>query len=86
MTAKKWRKKPVVIEAVKWRGDNVEEVLVFTHGKAIWNGSFGSMTIPTLEGYMRASMGDYIIKGVSGEFYPCKPDIFHATYEAVEGD
>ncbi|MGZ1491505.1 hypothetical protein [Brevibacterium sediminis] len=44
----------------------------------------GSLMIRTMEGDMRASLGDYIIKGVQGEFYPCKPDIFHATYEEVE--
>lgn len=81
---KRYRKKPVVIEAVKWTGDNIDEVRKFcpvvVYG-AIRAGRF-DLTIPTLEGKHNALVGDYIIRGVKGEFYPCKPDIFEQTYEA----
>jgi hypothetical protein len=88
--AARFRKKPVVIEAELFDGsmasaDSIEK----------WSGGITSanvlddlttlvIDIPTLEGTMRAVAGDFIIRGVQGEFYPCKPDIFHATYEYVE--
>ena len=78
---KKYVKKPVTIEAVKWTGDNFEEIESFTNTKAFIK--CGQLIIPTLEGTHIASIGDYIIKGVKGEFYPCKPDIFAETYEEV---
>ncbi|MDP3766990.1 MAG: hypothetical protein Q8S13_03165 [Dehalococcoidia bacterium] len=83
----KYRKKPVVIEAVQWDGQSGT-------ANAFFGESFGvdwvyvhdsrAIEIPTLEGRMRAQVGDWLIKGVKGEFYPCKPDIFAATYEPVE--
>jgi hypothetical protein len=90
----KFRKKPVVVEAVQWNGNNLREIIAFTG----LNTSASTLTwetyeqlvlnhglkIFTLEGPMMALIGDWIIKGVSGEFYPCKPDIFEKTYEAVE--
>jgi len=76
----KFRKKPVVIEAIQWTGDNVEEIGEFL-GMVHWATSGRNAVIPTLEGDMVASPNDWIIKGVKGEFYPCKPDIFAATYE-----
>lgn len=79
----KYRKKPVVIEAVQWNGDNAVEIAQFM-GVISLESNADSLFIDTLEGTMRASVGDWIIKGVSGEHYPCKPDIFDATYEAVE--
>lgn len=81
----KYRKKPVVIEAIQWTGDNYAELAEWlsNHGAALFNGTLGSLTIPTREGDMRADPKDWIIKGVKGEFYPCKPDIFDATYELV---
>lgn len=83
----KYRKKPVVIEAVKFdpEGD-LEEVGLFLNGATGWHMSDDeyAIIIPTLEGDMLARPGDYIIKGIQGEFYPCKPDIFEATYEPVE--
>lgn len=80
----KYRKKPVEIEAVQWTGSNVDEIKEFV-GKALDFGYIdGSFKIATLEGTMTASRGDFIIKGVQGEFYPCKPDIFEQTYELVE--
>lgn len=95
----RYRKKPVIIEAIKWTGENDREMFDFLannkrcneymtaeeesfyidHGKVK-----GGLVIKTLEGEHIASIGDYIIKGVKGEFYPCKPDIFEQTYEAVE--
>ena len=80
----KYRKKPVVIEAMQWTGDNTEQCLNFMGS----NGRFDTIElcikIDTLEGTMAASLNDYIIKGVDGEFYPCKQDIFEKTYELVE--
>ena len=77
----KYRKKPVVIEAVQWTGENASEIHGFVGGKLLQVD--GEIHIKTLEGVMHATKGDYIIKGVHGEFYPCKPDIFAETYEEV---
>ena len=94
----KFRKKPVVIEAVLWDGTEkcLEEVIfpfIGDFSKSPDDGSMkgvpnieytvptGELHIPTLEGVMTASPGDRIIRGVQGEFYPCKPDIFKKTYE-----
>lgn len=81
----KYRKRPVVIDAFRWTVDRVpdwwtefakeQRVNIIT--------STGEAIIPTLEGNMRASIGDWIIRGVKKEIYPCKPDIFEATYEPV---
>ena len=78
-----YRKKPVVIEAVCWDGSQeaVEELGRLTGNAGFPVGHSGSIIIITLEGEMRAMPVDWIIKGVKGEFYPCKPDIFEATYE-----
>jgi hypothetical protein len=76
----KWKKKPVVVEAVRFNGDNVEEIKEFV-GDNLVTIITGVYSVKTLEGKMMVSKGDYVIKGVKGEFYPCKPDIFHATYE-----
>lgn len=78
----KYRKKPVTIEAIQWLGTNLSEIDDFV-GESITNKGT-TLIIHTLEGDMEASIGDYIIKGVKGEFYPCKPDIFLATYEEVD--
>jgi hypothetical protein len=80
----KYRKKPVIIEAVKWKGFNENEIFEFTQGKADYCANDCRMFINTLEGTMEASIGDYIIKGINEEFYPCKPNIFEKTYEKVE--
>ena len=76
-----FRKKPVVIEAIQWTGENYLELRQFI-GPNIYEAGIisKSVTIVTLEGDMLASVGDWIIKGVKGEFYPCKPDIFEVTY------
>lgn len=91
----KYRKKPVVIEAMRF--DQVDakrsaiEILTWAGPQCGMEHRFTSnpvqphiIVIQTLEGEMRAMPGDWIIKGVSGEFYPCKPDIFEKTYEPVD--
>jgi hypothetical protein len=83
----KYRKKPVVIEAVQWKGtiESLCEMENFLNDgpQADFTEKPPPMFIDTLEGRMRADVNDWIIKGVKGEFYPCKPDIFEATYEPV---
>ena len=96
----KYRKKPVVVEAIQYKvvkeiackygvhkETNSMEIAVFM-GERVLHVHFDKrgeyIEIPTLEGTMRARVGDYIIKGIKGEFYPCKPDIFEATYEKVK--
>ena len=86
-----YRKRPVVIEAVKWEGTNWEEMNEFIQPRGLWwlkDGSLVSnvnpvqpLVIRTLEGNHEAQVGDWIIKGIRGEYYPCKPEIFQATYE-----
>lgn len=84
----KFRKKPVVIEAVQYTGEspeNFEEVAEFLGWDRLdtWVDEEKIFPIETLEGTMVVRPYDYIIKGVKGEYYPCKPDIFEETYEAV---
>lgn len=79
-----YRKKPVVVEAVQLIGGNDEgafEDFAARHPEFKFEVDDDNITIDTLEGQMRADVGDWIICGVKGEFYPCKPDIFEATYE-----
>ena len=78
---KQYQKKPVTVFAVKWDGTNLQEVLSFTNNKAMMKND--TLIIPTLEGTMAAEVGSYIIKGVKGEYYPCREDIFDDTYEEV---
>lgn len=81
---RQYRKKPVEVEAIQWMGNNAEEVTEFmSTGQRLFSIKRPKVMIWTPEGIMTASIGDYIIKGVHGEFYPCKPDIFHKTYEEV---
>lgn len=87
---KQYRKKPVVIEAVQFDRSNGGPIASWCGGRNSFEAKASDPTdvaewidIPTLEGVMRADLGDWIIKGVKGEFYPCKPDIFEATYELV---
>ena len=86
---RKYRKKPVEIEAVLWLGNCltdariVAEKVGYKGEKGFSLDSKGRLLISTLEGVMAANRGDYIIKGVKGECYPCKPDIFKMTYEKV---
>lgn len=84
----RYRKKPVVVEAIQFQDD--ADTLVAINEELGLDPTIGTyelgrpqIVIETLEGEMRAEVGDYIIKGVKGEFYPCKPDIFEATYERV---
>jgi hypothetical protein len=81
----KFRKKPVVINAMQWTGDNVTEIMDFLDGRNVSHDAETGLIIHTLEGNHHASIGDWIIRGVFGEPYPCKPDAFNATYEPVEG-
>ena len=92
MTARAFRKKPVVIEAMQWTGDGAKSILDWISGNGgtaylhqNCGGRESHLLIRTLEGDMIADNGDWVIRGVKGEFYPCKPDIFAATYDAVAG-
>jgi hypothetical protein len=90
----KYRKKPVVIEAIQWTGENLREIIAFIglHPSALkWTWEeyekvvkAEGLKIFTLEGPHMATVGDFIIKGIKGEAYPCKPDIFAATYESAD--
>ena len=82
----KFRKKPVVIDAVRWDGtpQAMDAIRELDTGKGFVDFGGEYVFIETLEGQLIANLGDWIIKGVAGELYPCKPDIFEATYEAVE--
>ncbi|MFB5623347.1 MAG: hypothetical protein ACE5RP_00300 [Nitrosopumilus sp.] len=88
---KKFKKKPVVIEAIQWNGNNNEEVVDFIgwdnlNAEFKENESDVNFSISTLKGDMKVSMGDWVIKGIKGEFYTCKPEIFEETYELVEDE
>ena len=94
----KYRKKPVIIDAIEWTGDNLFDVITFTDGHIDRNSTAAEMgwdrycdlvaekgfKVYTLEGKMNADIGDFIIRGIKGELYPCKPDIFADTYELKE--
>lgn len=86
-----WRKKPVEVEAVQITDDlSLAAIAGWMSGSGgplptvVGDKRPFGLTIPTLEGDMLATPGDYVIRGVQGEFYPCKPDIFTATYESVD--
>ena len=79
----KFRKKPVIIEAILFNGMNHDEIADFCLPRVTKVGSNTTLIISTLEGEMTAQKGDYIIKGVKGETYPCKPDIFEETYDMI---
>ena len=95
----KYKKKPIIIDALQWDGSRHRDMFDFltnyekqNENMDVYGTNFyidhekvkGGLIIKTLEGEHIASIGDYIIKGVNGEFYPCKPDIFEKTYELVE--
>jgi hypothetical protein len=92
----KYRKLPVVVEAIQWTGMNSNDIANFVVGVDLvcdisdgaWQHNIAppiiTMEIKTLEGSHICTIGDFIIKGVNGEFYPCKPDIFRKTYVLVE--
>lgn len=85
----KYRKKPIEVEAMQFTGHNCYDILRFTNRGDLLLAGLNELKqtdhpiIETLEGNMEAKPGDWIIRGVKGEFYPCKPDIFNATYEAA---
>jgi hypothetical protein len=81
-----FRKIPVVIEAIQFTGENATEIATFigNDDPDVQNYPAETLVIQTLEGYMNASIGDWIIRGVKGEMYPCKPDVFELTYESVD--
>ena len=93
-------KKPVTIEFIEWTGENLFDVITFTQGRPdlrrpksadswgeyVKTVRLDGLIIKTLEGQHLASIGDMIIKGISGEFYPCKPDIFALTYDVDRGN
>lgn len=89
------RKKPIEVEAMLWTGNNLGEIKRFVGDSLVVEYAeiatltekrtvISGISIKTLEGELQASVGDYIIKGVQGEFYPCKPDIFKGTYDIVD--
>jgi hypothetical protein len=86
----KFRKKPIIVEAMQWTGDNLDEIMLFCNGDATYEVMASGnclIVILTSEGRMSANIGDWIIKepfDKERKFYPCKPDIFEATYEKVE--
>lgn len=91
----KFRKKPVVIEAIQWDGINLTDMINFVGDKLeyeYYDAAYQAGVAPpvidlkihTLEGDMQVNNGDFVIKGVKGEYYPCKPDIFKQTYEKVD--
>lgn len=94
----KYKKKPIVVEAIRWTGSNLEEIRNFVGSdlieeyvklfdiKRTLKKMLVDIAIDTLEGIMRVDYGDYIIKDVNNELYPCKPDIFEQTYEEVIED
>lgn len=89
---KQYRKKPLVIEAIQWtnKANNFTKILKWSNGKVnsasplLWQDADSfCLQVETMEGIMLARLNDYIIKGVKGEFYPCKPDVFEQTYELI---
>ena len=85
----KFRKKPIVIEAIQFIGGNASASEIQDWAREyevhiVWFFNHDALSIPTLEGSMSAVPNDWIIKGVRDEFYPCKPDIFEATYETID--
>lgn len=100
MSARRFRKKPVVIEAMQWDGSRpsidaicrwANDPLPIDEDWIIAYNTFGGDDVSdprvgTLEGDMRIGVGDWVIKGVKGEFYPCKPDVFQQSYEPVVGE
>ena len=80
-------KRPVVVQAIKYDGTNEKEVMAFLGPDYVANSVAtrdGAIFVQTLEGVVIASVGDFLIRGIKGEHYPCKPDIFQATYDLVQ--
>lgn len=82
-----FRKKPIVIEAVKLTKENWPDIIDWmTINGAVFRGESEGLIVETLEGDMTAQFGDWILRGLFNEFYPCKPDVFEASYELVDGN
>ena len=81
---KKYRKLPVVVEAMQYDEKTLISDIIDFIGSSFCCTNGDKILINTLEGVLSASVGDYIIKGINGEFYPCKPDIFNNTYEVLD--
>jgi hypothetical protein len=81
----KYRKKPIIVDAILWDGGNWDEIEKFSPYGILYDypAHRQSLSIKTLEGEMTANKGDMIVKGIQGEIYPVKPDIFNATYERI---
>lgn len=81
----KYRKKPVVIDAIQWTGDNYAEIFEFTQGKAYPSEPHSdTLIVSTLDGEVKAENGCYIIRGIANDYYPCQETIFNKTYEPVK--
>jgi hypothetical protein len=80
----KYRRKPVVIDAVQWTGSNLEEINGLTFGSTVGSTDSDGLLIDTIDGRLPLSSGDWIIRGITGRLYSCKPDVFAATYEPEE--
>ena len=79
----RYKTKPCEIEAIQWTGKNIIELLDWGQGTILWN-DVDDLFIDTLEGRMKANINDYIIKGLKGELYPCKPDVFEKKYKEIK--
>lgn len=81
----KYRKKPLIIDAIQYIGTNKKEILAFAKNNAWPEANSHVITITTIDrNNARIDLGDWLIRGIKGELYPCKPDIFEATYEEVK--
>ena len=90
---KKYRKVPAIVEAIQWDGHNRDEIMEFAHGQVIFKYTriddrkvYGPLTVQTYEGLMIAHKGDYIIKGVAGEIYPCREEVFEKSFYELTDD
>lgn len=79
-----YKKKPVPVEAIQWTGNNIDEIMTFMSDNPPYFDFWNSIIIQTLEGEMKAPIGSWIIRGIEGEYYPCRRDIFEKTYEQIE--
>jgi hypothetical protein len=83
----RYRKRPVEVEARQLTAANATELAIWCGGTVLWSTrEVTGLIVPTLEDPLRAHLGDWIIRGIAGEFYPCRDDIFRATYELVEDE
>lgn len=84
---KRYRKRPMVIEAMQWTGDNIHQIWDWAGAQDVYGPTeknLNSLIISTLEGKMRCNLGDFVLKGIRGELYPCEKSIFIESYEEVE--